>query len=1492
MSLELFHPVIARWFEEKFGAPTEPQRLAWPAIARGENTLIAAPTGSGKTLSAFLVCIDRLVKEAIEGDLENECRVLYISPLKALASDIRKNLEVPLAEIQQRVFKKGLAITEIRSQVRTGDTPAHQRQQITKKPPHILVTTPESLYLMLTSEKGRAALRTVETIIVDEIHALARDKRGSHLSLSLERLKALLKKPATMIGLSATQKPVNEIAAFLVGVDPANQERLARPCAIFDIGHTRTLDLGFILPQGPLSTLASNEQWEEIYQLIANEIRQHRSTLLFVNTRRLSERVAFRLTEILGEDEVLCHHGSLSKERRLKAETLLKEGKLKAIVATASLELGIDIGYIDLVCQIGVPFSIATFLQRIGRSGHAIRATPKGRMVPLTRDELLESLALLKAVREKKLDRIEIPMAPLDILAQQVIAELAGRGPEGFLTVREAYDLFTRAWPYRNLPRERFIEVLRVAAEGYAPGKRKFAYLMWDRLRDRLSVRAGARIAATTSGGSIPEMGEYRVVLEDDGTMLGTVNEDFAIESLAGDIFVLGTHSWRVRHVRGAEVVVQDAHGQPPSVPFWLGEAPGRTKEFSAVVSDLRREIGERILSAELSDSQLVSLESVAQLRELTPPPFLNATRWLGDVSGVSDSWALLQAAHYIAVQKAALGLVPWQEQIVFERFFDEVGGMQLVIHSPYGARMNRAWGLALRKRFCRQFDFELQASADDDGIVLSLGPQQSFPLESLFKMLNEENVEPLLIQAILAAPMFGVRWRWNITRALAVLRQMGGKRIAPALQRFRSEDLLTAVFPAQTACQENVVGDIEVPDHPLVQQTVRDCLTEAMDIESLKSLFARISKGEVELIAKDTREPSPFAYQLLNAYPYAFLDDAAAEDRRTRSVAMRPALSLQELQELDRMDPKAIRQVSAEVWPHPKSADEFYEVLVATPAFPVSRASEYQPLIDELMEQGRVALGKGQREGLAYEFVVAAESIPLVEAGYEGVAWSRRISLPTELIKSPAKEEALQSVVKGWLDIRGPVTVEEISQLFAMAEPDLHLSAIESTGSILRCKLDKEQAGYSHWCSRGLLRRIHRLTVEGLREQIRPVSPEDYLEFIFEEHGLSLHEGAPVYRDSDGLIEIVEKLQGFEAPALAWESELFAGRMENYQASELDQLTGSGAVMFGRITPKKKNAASPTRTLGVTSSMPLSFVLRRDWPWISASAEISASPQSSLGSNAGQVLEALTQSGAQFIDELVSRTKLLETQVEASLGELASEGLVTCDHFNALRSILSPLKKEKERALGSLARRLGKTKLNPASGGRWSLLKKPFSEPVHVEEWAAQLLARYGIVFRDLLERETLAPSWGDLVRVFRRLEARGEIRGGRFITGVSGEQFGLPETHERLIQIRAERQTGKRKNSFTIISSADPLNLVGIVTKGDRITSSASTRLLFEAGELTAIGRGYDVESLRPVAPDRVRTLRLIGTFRRRGDKGLRGPLSRGRQLVTPADAAHLGG
>ncbi len=1525
MSLDHFHPLVCQWFAARFGQPTEPQLRGWPQIAAGNHTLIAAPTGSGKTLAAFLVCLDRLLRKWLEGKLPEGIEVVYVSPLKALSNDIQRNLETPLAEIAALAAENGLGELPIRTAVRTGDTPQADRAAMLRKPPHILVTTPESLYLLLTSAKSREKLRTVNTVIVDEIHALARDKRGSHLSLSLERLAALCPQPPVRIGLSATQKPIEEIGAFLVGNRIQNAEcRIQNQSgstipssefcilnsefpAVINIGHARDLDLGLELPNLELAAVCTHEHWDEVYQRLTELIQSHRSTLVFVNTRRLAERVAFRLTEQLGEEAVASHHGSLSREIRLDAEQRLKAGKLKAIVATASLEMGIDIGYIDLVCQIGSPRAIATFLQRVGRSGHAVGALPKGRLFPLTRDELLECLALVRSVRRGILDRIEIPQAPLDILAQQIVAAVAADEWE-----EEAlFDLFRRAYPYRELARDKFDAIVRMLSEGIKPGNRAGTYLHRDQINGRLRARRGARLAAITSGGAIPEAAVYRVVTEPDGTFVGTVDEDFAVESLAGDVFLLGNTSWQIRAVRGAEVIVTDAHGAPPTIPFWLGEAPGRTVELSHEVSELRRELAERVQAADFlergqgsgvrgqedefqrvyeraagngnkrqsSERRVLSTQysvpsTQYQSDDSLSPPSSPATAhsalrtphsalepsdplvWLQAETGCGPS-AAQQAALYVAAQKAAIGCVPTNQEVVFERFFDESGGMQLVVHAPLGSRINKAWGLALRKRFCRSFDFELQAAADDNGVLLSIGPQHSFPIDSLFGMLSPDNGRDLLEQAVIVVPMFQVRWRWNITRALAVLRQQGGKRVPPFLQKFRSEDLLAAAFPETVGCLENHHGPVIIPDQPLVQQTMHDCLTEAMDIERWLAFLGDVKAGRVRFIPVETREPSPFSHQLLNANPYAFLDGAPLEERRTRAVTTRRSLAIEDVRDLAKLDPTAIEQVAAEAWPLVRDADELHDALLNFVVLPQAEGREWTGYFEQLVRAGRAAtvtLAGGER------FWIAAERWPLVQAVYKGAAVQPPLELPDALKnKEWSTADGRVEILRGQIQCRGPHTAEELAALLHL-DPSQAFAALESlegSGIAMRGQFKPPDpqppapgpqslaSPLVQWCERRLLARIHRLTLDGLRRRIEPVAPEVYWQYLVEHHHLT--ENRQLHGEL-GLREAIAQLEGFELPAGVWESKVLAPRLADYDPQWLDHLFLSGELVWGRLRPPKRDEQDGPGMAALTRSMPITLVLREDLPWLLPDERPDVSPFA--GGAAQEVLNALRQRGALFFQDLKGLTGLLPSQLEEALRELAALGLVSSDTFAAVRAIDGG-GAAKAKAAAKLRRFAKNLVHRPASPiGRWSLFPgalETAERPTQLENWCRLLLNRYGVVFRDLLTRESSAPPWWELVRVLRRMELRGEVRGGRFIARVGGEQFAIESAVARLRDLR----DGGASQDWALISAADPLNLAGILTDGPRIAAQHKSALVVQNGRCIATKIAGRIEMLAEVDP-----------------------------------------
>jgi len=1395
---DLFHPALVAWFDRSFGAPTAAQAQAWPAIQAGRHTLVAAPTGSGKTLSAFLAAIDSLVRQGVAGDLPDETQVVYVSPLKALSNDIQRNLEAPLAGVREALSAQGLPDVDIRAWVRTGDTPSAERNRMRRRPPHIVVTTPESLYILLGSESGRKMLATTRTIIVDEIHALAPNKRGAHLALSLERLHSLCGGRLQRIGLSATQKPIEAIAHFLVGAGGEG----ASDCAIVDMGHARARDLALEMPPAPLEAVMSGEVWEQVYERLAALVEAHRTSLVFVNTRRMAERVARQLSERLGEEHVSAHHGSMAKELRLNAERRLKNGELKALVATASLELGIDIGDVDLVCQIGSPRSIASFLQRVGRSGHSVGGTPKGRLFPLSRDELVECAALLDSVRRGELDRLTIPDQPLDVLAQQIAAEVATRE----WNEDELLALFRRAWPYRALSREEFLSVVRMLAEGFTTRRgRRGALVHHDAVNRLLRGRRGAALTALTSGGAIPDTADYQVVLEPENRSIGSVNEDFAVESMAGDIFQLGNASYRIQRVERGLVRVEDAHGLSPTIPFWLGEAPGRSDELSASVSRLRSETAAHLRAG-------AGQQGVAD--------------WFGAQGGIVEP-AAEQLAEYLAASHAALGCLPTQERIVFERFFDEAGGMQLVIHSPYGSRVNRAWGLALRKRFCRKFNFELQAAATEDNIVLSLTTAHSFELSDAARYLHSASVRPVLIQAMLDAPMFASRWRWVAGIALALPRMRGGRKVPPQLARMDAEDLIAAVFPDQIACAENLVGEREVPDHPLVNQTIVDCLNDAMDIAGLERLLARMETGEIELIARDLTEPSPLALEVLSAKPYAFLDDAPLEERRTQAVMSRRWLAPEVAADIGRLDPEAIERVRSEAWPDPANPDELHDSLAWLGFLTAAEAAGWSEWLGDLARQRRVTWVQGPAGGVW----IAAERF-----GQFRALWPHaREEPPVDASAFPdeprwTREAALVEIVRGRLEGEGPLTPEALAAPLgvAVAEIDAALTALEVEGFAMRGRF-QPGANAEEWCERRLLARIHRYTVKRLRAEIEPVAARDFLRFLFAWQRVT---NDARMEGPDALAATLAQLEGFEAPAGAWESEILPARIADYEPAWLDDECLAGRVAWARLRPRAGRPDNAERGASPVRTTPIALLARRHaplWQALSSNGEI---PQPR--GDAEAVLDFVRENGASFFDEMMAGAGLLRSQVEEALAELVALGLVTSDSFGGLRALLVPSDRRKP-SLGARRRR-GSVAYGMQEAGRWALVRRGKAGPIGqkasveaVEHAARALLLRYGVVFWRALEREAgWLPPWRDLLQVYRRLEARGEIRGGRFVAGFSGEQFALPDAIGLLRETR--RKDGS--DEWISLSGADPLNLVGILTPGPKLAALTGNRLLYRDG------------------------------------------------------------
>ncbi|AMO22335.1 DEAD/DEAH box helicase [Ramlibacter solisilvae] len=1403
MSRLPFHPAVSAWLERRFGQPTEVQAQAWAVTSRQRHALIAAPTGSGKTLAAFLSAIDALVREGLAGGLTDEVHVLYVSPLKALSNDIRKNLQEPLAGIRAQLAAMGLPDPGIRDAVRTGDTPAAERERMRRTPPHILVTTPESLYILLSSDSGRAMLKSVKSVIVDELHAVAGSKRGSHLMLSIERLEALCERPPVRIGLSATVKPLQEMARFLIG---ARDEAVE----IIDAGHIRERDLAIEMPRSPLTAVMPTEVWDELYDRLAELIHQHRTTLIFVNQRRTAERMARHLAERIGEEHVTAHHGSLAREHRLQAEQRLKQGELKALVATSSLELGIDIGDIDLVCQIGSPRAVNAFLQRVGRAGHAIGAIPKGRLFPLALDDLLECAALLDAVARGELDRIRVPAKPLDALAQQVVAETTCRE----WPLDALYERLRRAQPYRELALAEFEQLVQMLADGYSTRRgRRGAYLHYDGVNRMLRARRGARLAAVTNAGVIPDQFDYDVVLLPEEHRVGTLNEDFAFESLAGDIFQLGNTSYRIVKVETGRVLVEDARGQAPNMPFWLGEGLGRSDELCEAVSRL----------CETADSLLEDgvPECAAWLREVLRLPAAAAE----------------QLTHYLAAARAALGALPTRKRIVFERFFDEVGDTHLVIHSPYGSRINKAWGLALRKRMCRKFNFELQASALEDSIVLSLGPTHSFPLDEVQHYLKSGSARDVLVQALLDAPMFGTRWRWNATASLAVRRMNGGRKVPPQFQRTDAQDLLTVVFPDQIACAENLVGEREIPDHPLVAQTLRDCLTETMDAEGFVALLARIETGEVQISTRELASPSPLSHAILNARPFAFLDDGAAEERRTRAVRTQPIMDLQTAQDIGKLDPEAIAQVRADAWPEIGNAEELHDALVVH-GFLTTGEAPLPELVEALVQQRRITRLHTPAGGALQ---VAAERLHEMQALFPQAP----LHPPIEAVVQdrPAPEMALREIVRGRLEMLGPVTAGALGAPLGLPGDAVlpALLALEAEGAVMRGA--SSAAGAAEWCDRRLLARIHRMTRDKLRAEIQPVPPAQFMRFLFRWHQLAGSEGDERREGESSLSDVLRQLEGHAAPASAWEEDLLPARVGDYLPAMLDKLCAVGRIAWWR--PAEPGEAGGHKS-GPVRGTPV-LLCERDAlsHWQQAAGAV-AVDEAVLSGKAREVLELLRAHGASFFADLQHDARLLGEQLEQALSELVAQGLVSCDSFAGLRTLVMPADKRNK------LRRKNRDPI--ADAGRWALTRRPRpTEPApgalaapHVEHIARVLLRRYGVLFRKLIEREEGLPPWRELYYVLRRLEARGEVRGGRFVSGFSGEQFALPEAAAALR--KTARTPGRER---VAISAVDPLNLAGILTPGDKVPRLAGNRLLFEAGVPIATQSGGDIRYLQPLEP-----------------------------------------
>lgn len=1329
--------------------------------------------------------------------------------------------------IRDELLIHGLGDVEINAWVRTGDTPQIERAKMRRKPPHIVVTTPESLYLLLTSDSGRQMLNTVRTVIVDEIHSLAGNKRGAHLSLSLERLTALCRVPPVRIGLSATQRPLQRMAGFLSGTHQ-------QYCTIINTGHVRERDLAIEVTDAPLGALMSNEEWQLVYDRLTELINAHSTTLIFVNTRRLAERAARFLAERIGDENVTAHHGSLAKEHRLDAEQRLKSGQLKALIATASLELGIDIGDVDLVCQLGSPHSIAAFLQRVGRSGHAVNATPKGRLFPLSRDDLVECTALMYAIQNDTLDSIHVPPSPADVLAQQIVAETACREWD----VHELYKMLQLASPYKDLSESAYLDVVQMLSDGYSTRRgRRAAFLHYDRINGQLRARRGAKLTAVTNGGAIPDQFDFDVLLSPDGTQIGTLNEDFAFESLPGDIFQLGNTSYRILKVQQGKVFVQDAQGQLPTIPFWFGEAPGRTDELSTAVSTLRQIITDKLQPG--SDA---------------------ATQWLIEhlhlQSGVAQ-----QLIRYLDTARHALSLLPTQEDIVLERFLDQRGDMHLVIHSPYGSRLNRAWGLALRKRFCRKFNFELQAAALEDSVVLSLGATHSFQLEEVWSYLKSQTVRKVLTQALLDSPMFATRWRWNATIALAVRRSHNGKKAPPQFQRIDAEDLMAVIFPDQLACLENIAGEREIPDHPLVNQCIYDCLHITMDINGLETVLKNIEAGRIRVHTQDLAAPSPLAEEILNARPYAFLDDVPAEERRTLAVQTQRFTDPADAARLGQLDNDAIQRVRDEIRPDIQTSDDLHDALVVYGfltdndlvdcATPIDTLRQYLGTLAEANRATCIQSHTGR------SLWISAERLEEMQQLFPNAPLEPPIApAPSSRQSVNNADEALKEIIRSRLELHGPITSEALSQPLALPGCRINtaLTALEQEGFVIQGHFSSitDKTDSPEWCERRLLMRIHRFTLNQLRREVVPVDPACYMRFLFHWHGL-----AQQGQGKDALLSSLRQLEGFAAPAAAWETGILTSRIQSLQAHMLDSLCTSGHISWLRLASSISKAGENSKKVSPIRTTPIVLIDRQHLHFWQAPIN-NQDLLGKLSSIGWQILEHLKTAGASFFIDLVQESGLLSTQVETGLSELAAYGLVTSDHYAGLRNLITP---QRRRSRFPHKHQMTSSGLDQA--GRWSAIRKRSGniespktpelrlqhhkeKTVRNEHIARILLRRYGIVFRKVLERETHIPPWYELLYVYRRMEARGEIRGGRFLQGFSGEQFALIDAIAPLRKMRGQTSDGK----LVTVAGCDPLNLTGIITPGKRVTSNIKNQILYRDGEPVATMVRGEIIFLQPLS------------------------------------------
>jgi len=1461
-ALDGFLPQVAQWFADTFREPSPAQVAAWPAIQRRENVLLLAPTGSGKTLAAFLCAIDDLLRRGLAGDLNDGIHVLYISPLKALGNDIRKNLLVPLTEIRER-----FELPEIRVAVRTGDTPQSERQRMIRQPPHILITTPESLYLMLGSERLGEALAPIRTVIVDEVHALCDNKRGVHLAVSLERLQERLDAPVQRIGCSATLSPLSEIAAFLVGNDAEGKRR---PCSIVDAGMRKDLDVQVIAPLPDFVEAGNTALWASAYELLLREIRSHTTTLVFANSRYKAERTALRLGELADDGkDIGVHHGSMSKETRLEAEDALKGGRLKALIATASLELGIDIGSVDLVYQLESPKSVATGLQRIGRAGHLLDATSKGGVLVFERDEVLEAAAVCRAMVAGEVDAIRIPRGCLDVLAQQIVGAVVERDR----TADEVLALVRRAYSYADLRRSDFDSVLAMLAgeHRFEMARAPRPLVLWDCATGKLSpARSAAQVSAMCVG-TIGETSEYEVVIGVSNKRVGTVQSEFVDDALrVGDVFVLGSSAWKVEGVRRNRLIVEEAPGSTPTVPWWTGPIESRTVEVGSKVGRLRREVAERLHDPDLHD-------------------------WLR-----SEYYLCPHAAEAVIEyvrEQAAASAVPDETRVLVETWRDELGRQNIIVHCPLGQRINRTWGVALVQAAKERFHEQWTATASNDLLLLTQARESRMTpglvdAPMLLGAVDAESVPELVEAAAAGSAGTGSAFREAAVCAFQVLRAWQGKRVPLWLQNYRSQEL-----------QEAVGGQA---DYPVAVEVARSYLRETLDVPALVELLRAIEAGPVALEHRQVESPSPFAHSLLVQGPYRD-DHQMGRDRRAHLLRLhrqilQEVLSEEQMAEL--LDQRAIERLEQRLGhtseaTRTRNADELAQALRDLGDVPATVASVSRivdgnaaEMLAELVGAHRVVavrLPECERDAVR---LVPADLWRQYYDAFERQRPGRRPSvliptlqdgeivgldmlaatnvIPPAYRKKATRDEARSAIVERYLRSRGPVTSYEIMNAtgWPIGLVEGLLDGLVADGKAA-CGVYTAEKPTPQWVNRANLEEIHRLTLGYLKRELAACAPREVVDFMTRwQH---LHPETRL-RGVDGLRIVIGQLQGLEVVQGAWETELLPGRVEDYGPEMLDGLVASGEVCWGRVSPRSLRRG------------PIALCLRRDVGWIAGASPLEFDPLAEADCDIPDVIAAAREyfrtRKTAFFDELVADTGLDEGALTRAVWHLAWCGELTCDTYECIRhagfqsslsacydldstprKILSG-RITAERPLSHMRRR----KLNPRLG-RWSATERlvpparPLPEGEVVSKWSELLLARWGIVSRDMVAAEVAAPPWGKLVREFKRLELLGKIQRGFFIESHQGEQYGLPEAIELLRDCRATRPEGATEawledEPLLAVTNREPANLYatclevtdnrGDVLKRGMRHGNLVARAVLQAGQVLV----YEEHQLAPLS------------------------------------------